>query len=84
MPSDEPLDTALADAVVLGQLPLGRTRGEGCDKPFRVDFTQPVTDSPLTGAVGGAYAERRFAGLSLRLPELVHRADQRVCAVPAV
>jgi hypothetical protein len=42
-----------------------------------------VSDAPLTGALGGAHAERRFTGLRLRLPKLLHRADQRVYEVPA-
>jgi hypothetical protein len=79
MLSDEPLHAALTDAVPLGQLPLGRTRSEGCDEPFRVRLREPVSDTPLAGSLGRTHAEHGFTTLSLCLPQLPHRADQGVC-----
>jgi hypothetical protein len=38
----------------------------------------------LTDSLRRTHAERRFAGLGLRLLKLPHRADQRVCEVQAV
>jgi hypothetical protein len=80
---DEPLDTALADAVPLGQLPLRRARGEGRDEPFRVCLRQPIANPPLAQTRGRADAECRFTGLLLGCPKLLHRADQGVCEVLA-
>jgi hypothetical protein len=52
---------------------------------FGAGLTQPLTDTPLTGTQGrGPDAMRRFAGVRFRLTKLCHRADQRVCEVPAV
>jgi hypothetical protein len=66
----EPLDTALADAVPLGQLPLGRTRGEGRDELFRVGLAEPVINPPLTDAERcGPDTVSWFAAPSLRLTE---------------
>ena len=81
---DEPLDAALTDAAPLSQLALRRARGQGCDEPSSVGLGEPVPDLPLTGTMGRAHAERRFTGLRLRVPQLLHRADQGVCEVPAV
>jgi hypothetical protein len=85
MEPNEPLDAALADAVAVGELPLGRVRSEGGDELLGVGFTQPVTNPPLTGTQrSGANAVSRSADLGLCLAKLLHRADQRICKVPAV
>lgn len=81
---DEPLDTALADAVTLGQLALWRSRSEGNDELLQVVLTQPVPYPPLTGAQGCRADDlRRTRCLRLCLAKLLHRADQRICKIPA-
>jgi hypothetical protein len=81
--ADEPLQTALTDAVTFGQLPLGRARGEGRDELSGVGLAEPIIDPPLAGTHGrGPDTMSRLAELRLRLSNLRHRADQRICEVP--
>ena len=49
---DKPLHTALADAVVLGELPLRRTSTELLDKLAELNLSDSIADSPrmLTAA----------------------------------
>jgi len=64
---DEPLDTALTDAILLSQLPLGRARGEGLDEPLSVSLAEPIVNLPLTGTAGrGPDTVSQSAALPLR------------------